>query len=534
MKKILIIILIIGFVLPIASQAVIGVGTGIDASVGTIKFASCTVGGVVAPWLSKQLTDQRDKLNEQAKKWLSWLQSKITGNLPSIPIQTIVPLPGVIPGMSKVPVQDSDTKNAVDNAKNGINSNFNSKELWGDTIARCGAREILNKISGDIVNTARTSGRDGGAAFVRNWRNFLTRAEYRGEDMFRAMLSNTNICSYMAKDAKNAFGVTRTITLPGVNTRSGNLRSYALRANCTMPKDFDIAKYQQDFQGNGGWEAFSRLLDGANNPYGMILMSADEIARQRAIELAADTAQTAANNGYAGISGKNANDSCMIRGMAGACLVYKDIKTPGSYLAANLAATVQQELAWVGSVDEVGELIANLTEITLNRLTNLSSPNEGNAYIEESLPAEPTPTVPPLPECSIEGAFRYGDEMNTAIITLIGQNPEFLNSVPVLGGNPRHPEEIAYPQTDLDKTADALLVIIKGNMTDFKGGRLYTSCSGSGNIGTDAIIIGKQTNQQGEVYDFKSGAAEEEGKPLRDALQTSSSGELTDWIRLVP
>jgi hypothetical protein len=502
----------IGFVIPPIAQA------------GTVKFVSCMVGGTTAPWLTDKLNAGMNKITDYARSTLTkLLKDKLKDKLGS-----------TIGGMSKVPVQDSDVKNATDKAKTDIISNVNSKELWADTIARCGAREILNKISGDIVNTARTSGRDGGTTFVRNWRNFITRAEYRGEDMFRAMLSNTNICNYMAKDAKNSFGVTKTITLPGVNTRSGSLSSYALRANCTMPKDFDIAKYQQDFQGNGGWEAFSRLLDGANNPYGMILMSADEIARQRAIELTADTAQTAANNGYAGISGKDANDSCMIKGMTGTCLVYKDIKTPGSYLAANLAATVQQELAWVANVDEVGELIANLTEITLNRLTNLSNPNEGNAYIEDSLPAEPTPTVPPLPECSIEGAFRYGDEMNMAIITLIGQDPEFLNSVPILGGNPRQPEEIAYPQANLDKTADALLAIIKGNMTDFKGGRIYTSCSGSGNISTDAIIVGKQTDQRGEIYDFKSGAAEEEERPLKDALQASNGGELTDWIRLVP
>ena len=140
--------------------------------------------------------------------------------------------------ITSVPVFDNSVKGAVTSDTN----NTNAKELWGDTIARCGAREILNKISGDIVNTARTSGRDGGTTYVRNWRNFLTRAEYRGEDMFRAMLSNTNICNYMAQDAKSAFGVTRKINLPGVNTRSGDLNSYALRANCTMPKDFDISE----------------------------------------------------------------------------------------------------------------------------------------------------------------------------------------------------------------------------------------------------------------------------------------------------
>ncbi len=505
---------IIGFAIPTTTDA------------GAVKFTSCVVGGVTAPWLTSKLTQGVNNMTKVAKNTIGRL---VCAKIPFLCSGSAVDT------LMSVPVFDSSVKGAVISDTN----NTNAKELWGDTIARCGAREILNKISGDIVNTARTSGRDGGTTYIRNWRNFLTRAEYRGEDMFRAMLSNANICDYMAQDAKSAFGVTRKINLPGVNTRSGDLNSYALRANCTMPKNFSMANYQRDFQGNGGWEAFSRLLDGANNPYGMVLMSMDEIAKQRAIETAADSAQTAANAGYTGISGKNANDSCMIKGMTGTCLVYKDIKTPGSYIGANLAATVQQELAWVGNVDEVGELIANLTEITLNRLTNLSNPNEGNAYIEEPLPDEsstpiPSPTAPPTLECSIEGPFQYGGEMNTAIATLKTQNPEFLNSVPVLGGNPRHPEEIAYIQADLDKTANALLAIVKGNMSNFKGGRIYTSCSASGNIGTDAIIIGKQSDYLGEVYDFKSGVAEAAGKPLRDALQSASSGELTDWMRLVP
>jgi hypothetical protein len=400
MKKSVIIFasfVIIGFAIPTATDAV------------ATKFTSCVVGGVTAPWLTTKLTSQVSKSTDTAK-----------GAISSI-ICAKWPVLCSVGGVNTVPVADSGVKGAV----KSDTSNTNAKELWWDTIARCGAREILSKVSGDIVSTARTSGRDGSTTYVKNWRYFLTSAEYRGEDMFRAILSNTNVCDYMAKEAKDAFGVNKKIDLPGVNTRSSDLNSYALRANCTMPKGFSISNYQKDFQGNGGWEAFSRLLDGANNPYGMMLMSMDEIAKQRAVEVTADTAQAAANGGQLGISGKTANDSCLIKGMTGSCLVYKDIKTPGSYINANLAATIQQELAWIGSVDEVGELIASLTEIILNRLTNLSNPDEGNAYIEEPLPDSPSPEEP-APVCLDRGV--YADALLGAMNKVLDANPDLANS----------------------------------------------------------------------------------------------------------
>ena len=117
---------------------------------GTVKFVSCMVGGATAPWLTDKLNAGINKITDYAQGVLTkLLKDKLKDKLGS-----------TIGGMSKVPVQDSDVKNATDKAKTDIISNVNSKELWADTIARCGAREILNKISGDIVNTARTSGRD--------------------------------------------------------------------------------------------------------------------------------------------------------------------------------------------------------------------------------------------------------------------------------------------------------------------------------------------------------------------------------------
>jgi len=52
-------------------------------------------------------------------------------------------------------------------------------------IVRTLARKMLTMFSNKLISKIRGSGRDGGPAFVRNWRNFITEGQYRGEDIFK-------------------------------------------------------------------------------------------------------------------------------------------------------------------------------------------------------------------------------------------------------------------------------------------------------------------------------------------------------------
>ena len=71
----------------------------------------------------------------------------------------------------------------------------------------------------NITNVARTGGRDGGPAWVRNWRNFQLDAQYRGEGIFRGVLASTNLCNYFGSDLKNLFGANQRIDLTKIRTR---------------------------------------------------------------------------------------------------------------------------------------------------------------------------------------------------------------------------------------------------------------------------------------------------------------------------
>lgn len=353
-------IILSGFVLfPSSSAQAVGV-----------KFTSCTLGGLLASQFQGESANQ---FQEQIEEGLKNLAKKIGLNFFSTSVLE-----------NNVPVVDQTFINT-----------WARKESRADIIARCAAREIFNAMSIGIVNNARTAGRKGGPAWIRNWQNFLTEAQYRGEGEFRAMLSKTNLCNYFSQDLKKLFLATKPITLIK-NTRTGNLDHYSLRANCTMPSNFSLASYQNDFAGNGGWNAWSRMLEPQNNYYGSLFEALDETSRQRAMEQTVDSSQALANNGFIGKSGNGTDDSCETKDANGKCLAYKDIKTPGSIISDSVAATFQQELAWITNVDELSEVISAATEVLLNRLTDFSDPKEGDYTLYEQLPVPESPEITPI------------------------------------------------------------------------------------------------------------------------------------------
>lgn len=284
----------------------------------------------------------------------------------------------------RVPVYDSST-NAV-----------RWKEYVIDVVVRCTAREILRAMNNNILTTVRTSGRVGGPAWVRNWRNFLTTGQYRGEDVFRAMLSTTNLCPHLAQDLRTIFNATQTTALPGQNTRVGDLDPYQLRANCTLPPGFTMANFVQNVGTNGGWEAFLRLHQPQNNIYGQILASMDEVARQRNVEESGDIYETL-GHGFTGRRGSDATVSCLVRGLNGQCIVHRDILTPGVTLEGSIMNTIEKELEWVANSDELSELVATGIQLLINRLNNLGDPNEGNLIVPNTLANQPVGTFPPDP-----------------------------------------------------------------------------------------------------------------------------------------
>src|SRR3989344_4639053 len=275
---------------------------------------------------------------------------------------------------------------------------FQNKEYRDMVVARCLARLQLDNISNNIANIVQTRGLDGGKAIVENWRTFQTNAQYRGENVFRAMLSTANLCPSFANDLKKSYGLKPTdkIALPGVNTRVGSTQPFSVQINCTLPKDFTTQKYQQNFAALGGWNTYALMAQPQNNLYGATLLAQGQMAVQRSLEESADLAQVQANSGYTGISGKDKNDSCKIKGPDQACIIYKNIKTTGEYLAQNVAANVGAQFAWLTTAQGLNTIIEDVTQMMINKMFDQSDTSGGKLAGEED-PGVGTIVIPGLP-----------------------------------------------------------------------------------------------------------------------------------------
>ncbi|KKR02607.1 MAG: hypothetical protein UT29_C0001G0087 [Candidatus Yanofskybacteria bacterium GW2011_GWA1_39_13] len=477
-------------------------------SVGAARFGACSIGGKISPYLSQVLDDGYKNLNKGI--------NKIIARIPGLSrIPGIGGLAGGVLGGDSVPVNDA--------GLNTIQSRLLAKETSGDIATRCASMEVLNFMNTSINDLARNSGRNGGASWIRNWRNFQTDSQYRGEGIFRAMLSNTKLCDYFSGDLKGLFGATTPTAAPR-NTRTGNLDPYALRANCTMPSGFNLTNYQNDFSGNGGWNAFSRMLEPQNNYYGALFGALDEVSKQRSLEESADLNQVIANRGFTGRSGGNAAESCSSRDPSGKCLSYNDIKTPGSVIADSIAASIKTELDVAVSADEISELISTATDVLINRLKDLGNPNEGEylSYTPPEVSEEAPPggggrcagtSTGPIYEGALDGAISavitanpggIADELNTAnngfvFLSYLGPELErrgFNATATVLNGNdnpnqgdlialqrPNEPEWERYDVIVNSGAGDAPLRTVVG--TDYVG-TIPLSCvtGGSGGGGT--------------------------------------------------
>lgn len=458
-KKTTFIIILSGLIF---SFLVLPVQAGVLNSVK--NFTSCSGAGVAGGYASAELSIQINKGLEKLKK---------------------LGLKFVTGGGVEVPVNDS---TAI--------AQYKSKEFALDVIARCAGREILNKMISNVLSVVRGGGRSGGPAFVRNWRNFLTDSQYRGENIFRGILSNTKLCDYIDKDIKDIFGVTNKISLPpSVQTRIGNLDPYQLRASCTMPSNFNMANYQKDFAGNGGWAAFSRLLEPQNNYFGSLFGALDEVAKQRALEEATDTNEAIAGQGFTSTRGKSVSENCKTKDENGKCLVYNDIKTPGSILRAGAEATISQELGWVANVDELNEVIASAVSILLNRMLDLSDPNEGNYEIPGEIEIDPNTLPTPEPgggtsglSCEQKGMTNfYEGDVTSAIAAVV---------------NTTTLEEGARDNdNDLGLFLDAVVIELRNN--GLKAGRVN-----NGRLRNDTVIVGREGDPDGTVYDIVTGAGD--------------------------
>ncbi|MEK7589381.1 MAG: hypothetical protein AAB479_02025 [Patescibacteria group bacterium] len=254
-------------------------------------------------------------------------------------------------------------------------SAYMTKEYGLDTISRAAAAGLYQFAVNKLLE--KIQGRGGEqSGIIKDWRNFQTNAQYRGEDVFRSILANTRVCDYLRKDIDTAFRVSSRFKIPlqGHNIRVNDLDPYTLRARCSMATNFDPQKFQQDFAGNGGWQAYTQLLQPENNFYGLLLQSLGELEQQRALEEGADLRD--AQTGYRSFRPPECEQPL---NATSRCIFLGKVATPGDLVAKAAGLILDKNLEWLTNADEISEIVVAIANYAYDYFSNLSEADDFTA-----------------------------------------------------------------------------------------------------------------------------------------------------------
>lgn len=329
---------------------------------------------------------------------------------------------------------------------------FNFKEFVLDATARLFSRRLLSKYLNRMVDQINIGGRTGRQpAFALNWRNFLTDGQYRGEDVFRAVLSNTKLCPYFKNPIRTVFNVTTNKPVTQ-NTRVNNLDPFTKRGRCTLPKGWTIEDYTADFARNGGWQALNQLAEPQNNFYGSFLMSLGEVSAQRALDAQADRGEIQAGGGFTGTrasckGGKagglclpqplrpgesgpqakyctnikskicNSNSDCAVSNSEARCTFLGETLTPGKLLGDSASQYIDKNIGWLITSDELSEVLLNMLGGIINKMTNFRQKNDEGTEVDDTIGERPNSKGA---QCQKRCSGRKGSDYKTCVDSCMG------------------------------------------------------------------------------------------------------------------
>jgi hypothetical protein len=267
------------------------------------------------------------------------------------------------------------------------------KEFTLDVLARVISRTFLSKMVNGVLDAIGKGGRGNEAAFVKDWRSFTQEAQSRGETIAETIIAdaaigkNPTICPFLRQELLNVFGINRTKLgeiqniLNKFNSSRFKINSsqaFKYVVNCTMPKNFDIKAFQDDFA-NGGWAAFVELSKPQNNLLGLYSAAADEITTQRSVEGEINSQEAEAGSGFL-----SSRPDCEGRGAGSLCVIYGEVKTPADVIKEAAGKTKTAELDWLVSGDELSEVLLNVASSLIAGLRDMLA----NKIIEVIVPEE--------------------------------------------------------------------------------------------------------------------------------------------------
>lgn len=271
-------------------------------------------------------------------------------------------------------------------------------------------RKIANSLENKIVNSVnkQISNIDGKSpSFITNWRNHMLDSQARGNDVFRAVLADTQVCGFMSNNVKSAFGADKFVgAIAGAKetdasgkvvyenkTNIPGLPSFQSLGKCTLPSSFDVKAFNKDFS-KGSWQAWNKLLEPQNNLFGFYALALNEQQRQMETEKQATMDSAVAGQGFlsqklgtikgmegtatagVGPSGCTTTPGVMPEGQMGPAapvtrctFMGKDV-TPAQVLGKTAAGAIDAKLKRPGAASELTDIVLGLFAAVVNGTTS--------------------------------------------------------------------------------------------------------------------------------------------------------------------
>jgi len=265
-----------------------------------------------------------------------------------------------------------------DKAQTALQDQY-ERQFEADLITDCAAQTDIRAVLNAARRILLENGRDGGAAFVRDWRAFQADNRYRGLQIARNEMANTKHCSWVSGQLQGLFGFSPANAVPPIGGNEDGQNSYIRDAACSLGDDFNpaSAKYQTT-------AAFAAMMLPQNNIWGSYLLAQEEIRQQVADE------EQAAENEFVNTGGIGAlrainpatGNSCAVMAADGStCLQYSNIENSSAGVVAEISAQ-RQALYDLITNPRTTEEVAN--DVRANLISSFMSMTQPLAQLQYS------------------------------------------------------------------------------------------------------------------------------------------------------
>lgn len=256
-----------------------------------------------------------------------------------------------------------------------------AKLTW-DRIAKAAAWGAFKALANRILQKVQTGSYGDKPTFVQNWRNFQLESQYRSEAIWRGLLyvaangDNNNpplLCDHIRES--DAIKSLKPVKVPnliesfGPNRRVYSLQETLVSLECDPELNSKIPVYKNDFVQGGGWDTFVRLLSAQNRTEGAVGILIDDLEKQRLFDERAGDKEALSGGGFTALRA-----ACKLFGLGDVCLIFGDIKTPGSILKDAVASIFDTSLKFYTTADAASLAIAAISEFAVGKfIDNLAS-----------------------------------------------------------------------------------------------------------------------------------------------------------------